>query len=62
MSTYSTMATKNEERRTIKIKDSTYKGLRRLGNFGETFDDILQRMMKFEKQKVEKPAKYADKL
>ena len=34
-----------EERRTIKIKEKTYKKLRAKGMMGETFDDLLNRLM-----------------
>jgi len=56
------MATNNEVRRTIKIKNSTYLAIRRRGLMGETFDDVLQRILKVEKVKDESPAKYADKI
>lgn len=56
------MATKTDERRTIKIQESTYKAIKARGFFGETFDDVLQRILKVHKAKKEKPPKYKDKL
>lgn len=33
------------ERRTIKIKEKTYQKLKKKGIMGETFDDLLNRLM-----------------
>ena len=58
------MTTKTDERRTIKIKNKTYQAIKKLGYFGETFDDVLQRILKVEKDKnaKSKPAKHEDYL
>lgn len=56
------MATDNEERRTIKIKDTTYKAIRRHGFMGETFDEVLSRLLKLEKEKADRPTKFKDKI
>ena len=57
-----TMATNTEERRTIKIKNKTYIAIKKMGYMGETFDDVLQRIMKIHKARKEAPPKFADKL
>ena len=41
-----------EIRRTIKIKEKTYLKLRKKGMMGETFDDLLNRLMFEEKKKA----------
>jgi len=39
------MATNNEERRNIKVKLKTYNKLKSKGLMGETFDDLINRLM-----------------
>lgn len=49
-----TMATNKDERRTIKIKLKTYLAIKNLGLMGETFDDVLQRIMGLHKKEAKK--------
>ena len=52
-----------EERRTIKIKEKTYKKLKAKGMMGETFDDLLNRLMFEENVKAKAlKSKIADKI
>lgn len=46
----------------MKIKNSTYLSIQRRGFMGETFDDVLQRILKVEKAKNENSIKFADKI
>jgi predicted CopG family antitoxin len=49
--------------RTIRIKDITYKKLRKLGLMGETFDDLINRLMFDENVKAKKTkAKFEEKV
>jgi hypothetical protein len=56
------MTTDKGESRTIRIKNKTYLGIRKLGYMGETFDDVLQRMLQLEKEKADRPPKFKDKI
>jgi len=52
-----------EERRSIKIKEKTYQKLRKKGLMGETFDDLLNRLMFDENIKAKAlKSKIADKI
>lgn len=51
------MATNNEKRRSIKIKESTYQAIKKQGIMGETFDNVLQRILEMHKLKDRKPSK-----
>lgn len=56
------MATKKDERANIKVKRKTFNDLKRIGYFGETFDDIIQRLIQRQIKKMEedekKPRRY----
>jgi len=51
LTTQFTMATETEERRTIKIKVDTHEKLKKQGVYGETMDEIINRLMFQEKEK-----------
>jgi predicted CopG family antitoxin len=51
-----------EERRTIKVKQSTYDGIMKLGEFQETFDDVIQRIIGMGKDREKKQNKLAKKI
>jgi len=58
-------ATKSEETRNTKLRLSTRKELRRIGIMGESFDDVIQRILKMHKRgdnKIKKPSEIEDKM
>lgn len=44
------MDTKDTEQKTIKVKLSTKEKLKEYGNFGESYDDVILRLMKINKR------------
>lgn len=53
------MAQIKDERRTVKVRESTYQAIKKLGEFGETFDDVIQRILEIGKDKKRKDAQTA---
>ena len=57
------MATNYPEKRTsIKLKESTIKKLKSKGNMSETYDELINRLMFEEKNKISSKADYEDKI